>query len=274
MQLETSYDRKEAMARVSYHLGQGVLAMLEAGRGLLEIRQNELNGDWLAILERLSIQPSLASRMMNAARKFLTEDGSVPAAVEAANGSIAKVYELALLDDEHLDAIEAGEQLTLDDVDRMSVTELRRHLRREREELRARNESAAEIARDKERDLGELRKQLIGKEAEARAAKETWLAGAPHAEEQLVELDAALNRARWSAEALAGDLEGAFERLAQIARSNPEAAGFDAVWEKLAAVTAELDALLTPLQAKLEWRPGSLVGRDDVAEAADAGEAD
>ena len=209
------YDRKEAMARVSYHLGQGVMAMLQAGRGLLEIKEHEAQGEFLAILGQLSIAPGLASRMMSAARKFLSEDGSVPAVIEAANGSITKVYELALMDDEAIEEIEAGTgPVTLDDVDRMGASELRKTLRAEREgckrEMSDRADAQARVVEAKNRRIADLQGRVDRNDEEMARLRSpgTWVPSKAeiHLHQEASQLLLRIAEARQAAGTLSGRL--------------------------------------------------------------------
>ena len=84
-----------------HYLGQGVLAMLEACRRLILLKEHEMHGAWLALLDRIGVGEATAQRMMLAARKFIGADGSNSALVRDLN-SVTKVYELAMLDDDDL----------------------------------------------------------------------------------------------------------------------------------------------------------------------------
>ena len=150
------YDRDRVTAEVRHHLGQGALAILEAGRRLCWLRDREPHGEWLPLLERIGISRSMASRMIQASRRFA--DGPNRQLV-ADLGSATKTYELMLLDDEDLDELREGGTvagLTLDDVDRMAPSELRAALRAERKERRDRADAQGKVAAARQRRIAEL----------------------------------------------------------------------------------------------------------------------
>lgn len=151
------YDRERLTAEVRHHLGQGVLAMLEAGKRLILLKEHETHGAWLPLLERIGISRFVAESMMRAARKFL--DGPNAGLVTHLD-SATKVYELALMDDEDLEELREGgtiaNGLGLDDVQRMSPTELRQALRAERAERAEREQAQRDRLAAKDGRIGDL----------------------------------------------------------------------------------------------------------------------
>ena len=128
------YDRDRIAAETRHYLAQGAMAMLEVGRRLCWLKDREPHGEWTALLERIGIHERAARRIMQAAHKFL--DGPNRTLVSDL-GSVTKVYELATLDDDDLDELRQGGTIAgmaLDDIQRMTPTELRDTLRRERKE--------------------------------------------------------------------------------------------------------------------------------------------
>ena len=151
-----AYDRDVLTAEVGHHLGQGVLAMLEAGKRLIVLKEHEGHGAWLPLLERIGISHAAAKRMMAAARKFL--DGPNSSLVSHLR-SVTQVYELAMLDDDDLEELREGGTIAghdLDDIARMSPSELRAKLRAERTERREREEAQRERLATKDRRIGEM----------------------------------------------------------------------------------------------------------------------
>ena len=149
------YDRDRVTAEVRHHLGQGALAMLEAGRRLCWLRDREPHGEWLPLLERIGIHDRAARRMMLAARKF----GDGPNRTLVSDLSVTKVYELTAIPDEDLGELREGGTvagLTLDDVDRMAPSELRAALRAERKERRDRADAQGKVAAARRRRIDEL----------------------------------------------------------------------------------------------------------------------
>lgn len=159
------YNVERSVAKVQSHLGSSAEHFLHAGRELIRLKEHEERGQFLFILEhRLGIAPRAAQKMMQAAAKFLTSDGKVRPLLADLNAGSGKVIELLTLDDDDLEAIEAGERVagvTVDDIANMSVTELRKALRAAREEQAASDELVGkkeERISKLERDLGKARR--------------------------------------------------------------------------------------------------------------------
>ena len=153
------YDRDRVTAEVRHHLGQGALAMLEAGRRLCWLREREPHGEWMGVLERIGIGQSVANKMMQAARRF---SGGPNSELVTNLASVTKTYELAMLDDEDLDELREGGTvagLTLDDIDRMAPSELRAALRAERKEKKERADTQREIAARRQERLDALEEE-------------------------------------------------------------------------------------------------------------------
>lgn len=168
---DREYDRDRLTAEVRHHLGQGVLAMLEAGRRLLVLREHEQHGEWLPLLGRIGVGHETAKRLMRAARKFL--DGPNRSLVTNL-ASVTAVYELAMLDDDDLQELREGGSIagvTLDDIQRMSPSELRKTLRAERRERQDVERARQERLVDKERTIQRLQDDLEGARRRAWALK-------------------------------------------------------------------------------------------------------
>lgn len=155
------YDPGRLVGEVRFYLHQGVMAMLEAGRRLILLKEHEAHGNFMTCLEQIGISHEVARNMMRSAHKFLNGSGEPKSKLVWNLDSITKVYELAMMDDEDLSALEEGGTLagkTLDDIQRMSPTELRTLLRKEREERRAEAVAQSEILAKKNERIDELEK--------------------------------------------------------------------------------------------------------------------
>ncbi|RRW38491.1 DUF3102 domain-containing protein [Ectopseudomonas oleovorans] len=156
-----AYDRERVIGEARFYMGAAAEAMLEAGKRLIQLKENEGHGDFIAICEeRLGIQERAAQRMMCAAAKFLQSSPQLAvAASRLAMLGKTKLYDLMLEDDEELTALAEGGTLaglSLDDVDRMTSRELRAALREARESYSAQGEVMAR----KNRELDETRQAL------------------------------------------------------------------------------------------------------------------
>lgn len=129
--------------------------LVEIGRAVLAFRELPRGGYGPAV-KAIGLSEGTALRLANVALKFLGHDHRRPLLTL----DRSKVYELALLDETELDAL-AADPAKLDQVERMSVSELKRELRAAKQGLedkdglirRVQDENAAlrerEIARDR-----------------------------------------------------------------------------------------------------------------------------
>ncbi|WP_290608852.1 helix-turn-helix domain-containing protein [Arsenophonus sp. ENCA] len=165
------YERERIVHEARFYMAQSAEAMLEAGKRLIIIKENEPHGEFINIVtDRLGLTPTTAQRLMKASVKYLSPT------LQSKTPSLAflgktKLYELMLEDDEDLAELAEGGTiagLTLDDVDRMSVRELRAALRKDEAALKRSQQLVAE----KEKQLQQLSQQLAGKTAMSTASDE------------------------------------------------------------------------------------------------------
>ncbi|HGA9033467.1 TPA: DUF3102 domain-containing protein [Salmonella enterica subsp. enterica serovar Java] len=151
------YDRNRIVHEARFYMAQSAEAMLEAGKRLVILKENEPHGEFINILEsELNIEARVARRMMQASLKFLGLEGELPKRSTLSVLGKGKLYELMVLDDEDLDSLADGGTIagsTLDDIDRMSVRELRKALRESKEDLAASRKLNAE----KSQEINELK---------------------------------------------------------------------------------------------------------------------
>lgn len=151
------YDRSRIVHETKFYMAQSAEAMLEAGKRLVILKENEPHGEFTDILENdIGLAPQVARRMMQASIKFLGSDNETPKRSTLSVLGKGKLYELMVLDDEDLDSLADGGTVagtTLDDIDRMSVRELRKALRESKEDLSASRKLNAE----KSQEINELK---------------------------------------------------------------------------------------------------------------------
>jgi hypothetical protein len=143
------YDRLRYLDKCRYHMARSAEEALEVGRCLIVMKECEGHGDWLPLLDEVGIGLRTAQVMMQTTLRFSNTQTSAHL-VDAAK-SKSKLLELMILDDEELAGLNDGETvrgLQLDDVERMSVSELRRALRQTRA--------------DKEADVAKARANVSG----------------------------------------------------------------------------------------------------------------
>lgn len=141
---------------IAANMRRSVEACLEVGRGLRVLKEACEHGQFMARLDVLGLEPSVAQRFMQAATKF--SNAATSQHLTKAIGSQSKLFEMLVLDDEQIEELELTGQtgeLTLDDVATMSVKELRAALRKARHDA----ESTDRILAEKNRKLDDLARQ-------------------------------------------------------------------------------------------------------------------
>ncbi|EAT4153012.1 DUF3102 domain-containing protein [Salmonella enterica] len=150
------YERARIIHEAHFYMTQSAEAMLEAGKRLVILKENEPHGDFVEIVEnQLGLHVRAAQRMMKASLKYLSP------ALESKTTTLshlgkAKLFELVSEDDEELIELAEGGTvagMTFDDIDRMSVRELRKALRESKEDLAASRKLNAE----KSQEINELK---------------------------------------------------------------------------------------------------------------------
>ncbi|EEX4136305.1 DUF3102 domain-containing protein [Escherichia coli] len=204
------YERDRIVHEARFYMAQSAEAMLEAGKRLIILKENEPHGDFINIVEsELSISKRTAQVMMQASIKYLSPQLESKAQTFALLGK-AKLFELMTEDDENLAELADGGTvagLTLDDVDRMSVRELRQALR----EARETNAAQQRVLADKNEKIDSLSTRL---EKKSRIQP-------PEPDEEVKKLRAEVTALAVEAEsAIAVRLSSAFETLCAYCAEN------------------------------------------------------
>lgn len=150
------YERTRIIHEARFYMAQSTEAMLEVGKRLTILKECEPHGEFENIVRNsLGIPERTAQRIMQAAIKFLSPTLEAKAPTLALLNK-SKLFELVTEDDEDLVELAEGGTvagLTLDDIDRMSVRELRKALRESKEDLAASRQLNAE----KSQEINELK---------------------------------------------------------------------------------------------------------------------
>lgn len=144
---------KDSQQRVSMEL-------FNIGARLLLMKEMCEHGEFSERLERLDIAPRMAQKFMQVSLKF----ANTPSTAHLQKLGKTKLIELLALDDEEVKELEfAGSVrgISLDDIDRMSCSDLRRQLR----EAKQQAEASAKLVANKNKQLDELHTKLDGKAA-------------------------------------------------------------------------------------------------------------
>ncbi len=204
------YERDRVVHEARFYMAQSAEAMLEAGKRLIILKENEPHGEFIKILEsELGLAYRTSVRMMQASTKYLspTLKPNVPTLAHLGK---AKLFELMTEDDEELaELVDGGTVagMTLDDVDRMSVRELRQALR----EARETNAAQQRVLADKNEKIDSLSTRL---EKKSRIQP-------PEPDEEVKKLRAEVTALAVEAEsAIAVRLSSAFETLCAYCTEN------------------------------------------------------
>lgn len=137
---------------IRFYQRRSVEAVLALGTRLLLLKEQVAHGEFIQRVELLDINQRMARRFMSATLKFGKSDTK---SVLSAAGNQTKLLELVVLDDEEIAELADGgsaANLTLDEIARMTVTELRAALREARE-----NEAAmGRVLQEKNAKIDEL----------------------------------------------------------------------------------------------------------------------
>ena len=204
------YERDRIVHEARFYMAQSAESMLEAGKRLIILKENEPHGDFVGIVEeQLGLHVRAAQRMMKASLKYLSPKLEPKATTLSLLGK-AKLFELVAEDDEDLAELADGGTvagLTLDDVDRMSVRELRQALR----EARETNAAQQQVLAGKDEKINELATKL---EKKSRLQP-------PPPDEELKKLRAEVTALAVEAEsAIAVRLSSVFETLCEYCTKN------------------------------------------------------
>lgn len=150
--LDMPYNLEAFKARIRINAAESAQRLIEIGLMLIQIKEHEPHGQWLAILDDVQLSARFAQRAMQAAAKL--HDMPRISAL-----GMSKALELLSEDDDTLAALEDGGTvagLTLDELDTMTVRELKAALRKEREERADEKAADEEIIRAKEERIQKL----------------------------------------------------------------------------------------------------------------------
>ncbi|MGX8941957.1 DUF3102 domain-containing protein [Symbiopectobacterium sp. Eva_TO] len=154
------YERERIVHEARFYMAQSAEAMLEAGKRLIILKENEPHGEFTKVItNQLGLNYGTAARIMQATIKYMNPKLAPNLSTFLDLGK-SKLYELMLEDDEDLAELAEGGTiagLTLDEVDRMSVRELRAKLR----ETETMLEASRDRVREKEEKINKLSDKLM-----------------------------------------------------------------------------------------------------------------
>jgi len=204
------YERDRIVHETRFYMAQSAEAMLEAGKRLVILKENEPHGDFIDIVEsQLSLSKRTAQVMMQASLKYLSPKLEPKAQALALLGK-TKLFELMTEDDEDLVELADGGTIAgmnLNDIDRMTSRELKAALR----EARETNAAQQRVLADKNEKIDSLSTKL---EKKSRIQP-------PKPDEEVKKLRAEVTALAVEAEsAIAVRLSSAFETLCAYCAEN------------------------------------------------------
>ena len=151
---------------IRFYQARSIEACLALGTRLLILKEITPHGDFIQRVELLGFSERMAQKFMSAAFKFSNPNST---SVLKAAGNQTKLLELLTFDDSDISELSEGGTvagLNLDDIEKMSVRELKKALR----DARADNEAKGEVIANKESKISELDTQLARRRAPDQAA--------------------------------------------------------------------------------------------------------
>ena len=169
------YNEDRWIERARQAARQAMEGMFELGRALIILKAHTPHGRFQEIAEQeLGLHARETQRLMMATNRFATPQMQ-KAAPKLMNLGKSKLLELLVEEDEAVVDLADGGELnghTLDDVERMSVRELRKALRDAREETTA----ARKVSAEKDTKINDLSEKLAKKQSSVKEAKPTDVA--------------------------------------------------------------------------------------------------
>ena len=150
--IDIAYNLDSYVHSIRQHAAESAMRLIEIGRMLIQIRERETRDAYLDALDKCGVTPRFAQKTMQAAIKLQDRPK-----LQLLGSS--KVLELLSEDDETLEALEDGGSvagLTLDEIDTLTVRELKQQLRTERKERAEEAEASNDLLRAKDERINKL----------------------------------------------------------------------------------------------------------------------
>lgn len=152
-----TYNLVVTLSRAKFYRAQAANSFVELGKQILLLKHHEPHGQFLVALEELGLAARSAQYAMTAAQKFSNTQSTAYLGSE-------KVRALTVLDDDSIKTLEEGGDIagigTLDDIERMTVKELKTALREEKKKRKEERDAQEAAISQKEKKLNELEMEL------------------------------------------------------------------------------------------------------------------
>lgn len=187
-------------SEIRFYQKRSVEAVLELGKRLLIMKELTPHGEFKECIDRLGIAYRMAAKFMAATLKFSKVNSN---SLLKSAGTQTKLLELVVLDDAEIEALDSGETvrgLTLDEIETMSVSELKSALRDTKADL----EASRKLHSSKDEKVNKLEEALHKKRIQKISPDETGK-----------QIRAEASQIAYAAEAeIRGNLRLAFQELA------------------------------------------------------------
>lgn len=147
---------------IRFYQRRSVEAVLELGKRLSLLKTLAAHGEFIESLNRLGIERTMAHRFISATKRFSNVATSQHLA-DLPGMNKSKLLELLVLDDGEIEALGAGETvlgLELDDIDCMSVSELRTAIRKAKREQEEEKAKQTEIVRRRDERINAQEEEI------------------------------------------------------------------------------------------------------------------
>jgi hypothetical protein len=141
---------------IRFYQRRTVEACMELGKRLLVLKELTPHGEFQQRTELLGIDIRMAQKFMSATLKFTKTNSN---SLLKAAGTQTKMLELVLLDDSEIEALETGDTvrgITLDRIETMSVSELKKALR----DAKATADAKDDVIQQKTQELNKKAEEL------------------------------------------------------------------------------------------------------------------
>lgn len=236
------YDRIRVTNETHFYMSQSAEAMLEAGKRLVLLKEHEPHGVFQKIVEEELNMPSrTARRLMQASVKFLKIDDSKRQTF--ADLGRSKLFALMSQDDDELQELAEGGTvagLTLDEMDKVTVRELKQRLK----EAKADQDAVRKVSADKDKKINELSEKL--EKAEAKAKREIEKIKLEESDTEHL-----MKRYKLTLADITGSLDAHINKLNQLYVEASNATLPDSFFREFSSQVATLSESLDLLQADL-----------------------
>jgi len=155
------YDKVRVIGELKSYLTETVTSIFDAGKRLIWLKEKEPHGEWEKITDDLGISGPTAWRMMAIARKLAKSFTVKDLTIRKWKYGIGKLYAMLDVPDEDLKLFQDTGTLLgkpMDEIDRMSVKEVRDLARGHRD----RKKTYEEKLKNKDEKILELQNELFG----------------------------------------------------------------------------------------------------------------